>query len=121
MPDIIFAAILIVSTAFLIAAIRFAVSFTEGDRPKPKADLRLYYDEDCDCFEYVLDRALRAFSRFDLNLTIVDNIGTNESERWLYELSKKLGAEFIIETEGGCNFKRESDDQGHGRQRDLSE
>lgn len=105
MPDLIFILILTASTAVLIALIRLAVGLLKRPCEKPEAELRVFFDDGCECVEYTLSRFVKspALRDFRLHLTVVDRIGTLESEAWLNELKRKLGFDFIIETEANTD------------------
>lgn len=111
MPDIIFTAALILFTALLIALCRFAAGFIGTPCHRPSAELRLYFDENCECIEYTLGKIAksRALSDYDLKIVIVDRICTEESRMWLSELKRKLRLDIIIETEADRDIKPESD------------
>ena len=112
MRDFIFTLVIIAATALLIYVIRF---LTRGQRTRcvrPRAKLILYYETDCECIEYDIEKVLSspAMTGFELSLRVVDVINTPESRAWLEELRKKTGVDFeIVEAEDNGKRKYRDD------------
>lgn len=105
MRDIVFTFVLILATVGLIALVRLATKGMKAACHRPNAELRIVFDENCECLEYTLSRILNSAVLDSLNLrvVVVDSINTRESLRWLGELRRKLDYNFDIETEEDRN------------------
>lgn len=113
MKDLVITLALIAATVAVICLIRLlTLSFREVCR-RPRAALRLYFDSDCECIEYILGRiySSSAMKELELSVTVIDCVATEDSRRWLYELRKKIGKDFLIITEE--ESARESDCRDH--------
>ncbi len=113
MTDIIAVIILAASTAALIGLIRLIIGSAAHGCKKPEASLRIYYDERCECLEYILGQILRsrAVSELDLRLTVVDTVNTPESEEYLIALRRRLNADFTVESGGEGHFGGENNNK----------
>ena len=105
MRDIIIAIVLIAVTVGLIYIIRLLSASFQSLCNRPRAELSLYFDQDCECLEYTLGRLFSsaAFREVDIKLTIIDCVGTPESRQWLEALRTKLKWDFEIIGEVGQN------------------
>lgn len=101
MRDIVFTFVLILATVGLIALVRIATKGMRDICKRPKAELRIVFDENCECLEYTLGRVIHSsvLDSLDLRVVVIDSINTCESSRWLGGLRRKLGYDFDIETE----------------------
>ena len=103
--DIIIALALIAVTAALIGIIRLFISAVKIPCKTPKAELRIYYDSDCECLEYTLERIYSCgeLGQLDLRVLVVDRIGTEYSREWLKALRRKIKRDFkiVLEDESG--------------------
>lgn len=117
MRDIIFAFILIAATIGLIWLIRIMSADFRGSCRRPRVELRVFFDQNCECLEYSLDRIYSsvALRETDLRVVIVDCVATEESRQWLKALSVKLKKDFeiIAEDESGGTAEY-CDDKGNG-------
>ena len=100
MREVLFTVGLILATAGFIALIRFVTRGMIGSCSRPSAELRIVFDEHCECLEYTLGRICKcpALSGVDLKVIVVDTVNTEASAEWLSELRKKLKMEFEIES-----------------------
>ena len=100
MRELLFTVVLILATAGFIALIRLVTKGMTGTCSRPCVELRIIFDEHCECLEYTLGRIYKspALSATDLQVIVVDKINTEESVEWLSELRKKLKADFEIES-----------------------
>ncbi|MCD8106947.1 MAG: hypothetical protein LUE20_03155 [Oscillospiraceae bacterium] len=66
---------------------------------KPQAEIRIYYEQDSECFEWLLSKLKesRAVRDSKARLIVVDSVRTEESRKWLESLQKKLNGAFEIE------------------------
>ena len=105
MRDIVFTFVIILATVGLIALIRLATKGLKDQCRRPKAELRIFFDENCECLEYTLGMMLNSSALESLNLrvVIVDTVNTDDSRKWLCELRRKLGYDFDTETEDDRN------------------
>ena len=101
MRDFIFALILIAATIGLIYLIKLLSGSFGGTCSRPRVDIRIFFDKNCECLEYNLDRiySCTALREVDLTVTVVDCVATEESRQWLRALSVKLKKDFKIVTE----------------------
>lgn len=101
MRDIILALILIAATIGLIWIIRLLSAGFRTACSRPRVELRVFFDQNCECLEYNLDRmySSAALRETDLRVVIVDCVATKESRQWLNALSMKLKKDFEIVTE----------------------
>ncbi len=66
---------------------------------KPQAEIRIYFESDCICFEWLEEKLKesKAVRNFKARLIVVDSVKTEESQKWLESLQKKMGNAFEIE------------------------
>ncbi|MCD7824277.1 MAG: hypothetical protein LUG86_09750 [Oscillospiraceae bacterium] len=66
---------------------------------KPQAEIRIYYESDCECFEWLVERMKESKAVRDskARLIVVDTVRTEESRKWLMSLQKKMNGAFEIE------------------------
>ncbi|MCD8006780.1 MAG: hypothetical protein LUF29_07410 [Oscillospiraceae bacterium] len=71
----------------------------EKETLKPQAELRIYYESDSECFEWLVEKLKESKAVRDCKarLIVVDTVRTEESRMWLLSLQKKLGGAFDIE------------------------
>ncbi len=111
MPDnlyleLIIALAVILGTIFAICFIRLALKRAAARCAKrPHIDITVYYSEELECFELMLERLVRdcAGSGFEVSVTVVDTQDSPESRAWLSALRDKLGGSFGIRRQGGEN------------------
>ena len=115
MRDIVFSMILIAATIVLIYIIRLLTSGLRSECRRPRVELKFFFDQNCECIEYNLDRIYSSslLREVDLQVTVVDCVGTDESSRWLRALRTKLKKDFEIVMEDQsdgtaeyCYYKR---------------
>ena len=101
MKDIIIALILVAATIGLIYMIRLLTADFQSVCKRPRVELRIYFDQNCECLEYNLDRifSCSALREVDLRVTVVDCVATDESCQWLKALRSKLKKDFEITLE----------------------
>ena len=101
MKNIVFAFILIAATVALIWLIRLLTSGLNSPCSRPRVALMIYFDKNCECLEYNLDRIYSspALRDVELQVTVVDCVATEESSQWLKALGAKLKKDFDIITE----------------------
>lgn len=117
MKDIVFTVVLIAATIGLIYLIRLLSADFRRVCQRPRADFKVYFDENCECLEYYLDRVFSCLELrdFDLRVTVVDRVGTLESRQWLGALRAKLKRDFYIITEDDSDGSaKDSDDKRDG-------
>lgn len=117
MRDIIIALILIAATISLIWVIRLLSADFHKECSRPHAELRIYFDQNCECLEYSLGRmySSSALRETDLRVVIVDCVATKESRQWLGALKAKLKKDFEIVTEDESDGTAEHcNDKGNG-------
>lgn len=105
MRDIVFTFVIILATVGLIALIRFVTKGMKTRCRRPSGELRIFFDENCECLEYTLGRILNssALDSLELRVIVVDTVNTDDSRKWLYELRRKLSYDFETETEDDRN------------------
>ncbi len=66
---------------------------------KPQAEIRIYFESDCECFEWLVERMKESKAVRDCKarLIVVDSVRTEESRKWLESLQKKMENAFDIE------------------------
>ncbi|MCC8196206.1 MAG: hypothetical protein LUG23_09220 [Oscillospiraceae bacterium] len=66
---------------------------------KPQAEIRIYFESDCECFEWLVEKLKESGAVRDCKarLIVVDSVKTDESRKWLESLQKKMGNAFEIE------------------------
>ncbi len=71
----------------------------EKEALKPQAEIRIYYESDSECFEWLVERMKESKAVRDCKarLIVVDSVRTEESRKWLQSLQKKTGNAFDIE------------------------
>lgn len=89
----------------LVLAVYFAVELINScfcrrkDQRVPEAEIRIYFESDYECFEWLIQRMIQcdAVRSCKARLVVVDLICTEESEKWLSNLQRKLCGAFDIE------------------------
>ena len=71
----------------------------EKETLKPQAEIRIYFESDCECFEWLVSRMKepKAVRDCKARLIVVDSVKTEESRQWLISLQKKMNGAFDIE------------------------
>lgn len=102
--------ILVLITLAAVLLLSRVTAWAKVKEDKPKCRILIYYHNGCECFELKLERLISssALSGFDADITVVDCIGSEESERWLEALRGKLDHCFDIQPEGGGGDGTES-------------
>lgn len=117
MKDIIIALILIAVTVGLIWLIRLLTADLRGVCSRPRVELKIFFDKNCECLEYVLGRmySSAALRDTELKVTVVDCVATDESRKWLSALRVKLKRDFVITAEDESGGTAEyCNDKGNG-------
>ncbi len=71
----------------------------EKEALRPQAEIRIYYESECECFEWLVERMKESKAVRDCKarLIVVDSVRTEESRKWLLSLQKKMNGAFDIE------------------------
>lgn len=95
--------ILVLVTLAAVLVISWATKRAKRMDDKPKCRILIYYQPGCECFEFWLERLINSsvIRGFDGSITVVDCVGSPESERWLNALRSKLDYCFEIQSQGG--------------------
>ncbi len=97
MNELILTCAIILITLGIIFAVKIFLHNNRYINIRPKADITIEYGGD-PCFEIKFQRLIssRFFRDFDVEISVIDTINTDESRLWLESLSKKTGMQFDI-------------------------
>lgn len=95
---------LVISLAVIFGtiAVTFLIGLIAKRFVKPtnalRAELKIYFDRDNECFEAAIERLMKtqAIRELRADVIVVDTEKSEESRKWLASLQKKLGYSFYI-------------------------
>ena len=96
-------AVIVLLTGSVILFVRSALRRGERRDRLPECRVVLYYHKDCERFERIAQKVVQApcFKDTRVSFRIVDKENSEESRRWLLELSKKLEGMVSLERGDG--------------------